>query len=53
MYTLIGYEPANLTVHPLPELSRVGSFFSYRCLVFRKKNVLKEKPKYFEVIQVK
>ena len=52
MYTLIGYEPANLIVHPLPELSRVGSFFLYRCLV-SEKNVLKEKPKYFEVIQVK
>ena len=34
----IGYEPADLTVHPPPtELPRVGSFFSYRCLVFPKK----------------
>ena len=34
----IGYEPAYLTVHPPPpELPRVGSFFSYRCLVFPKK----------------
>ena len=31
------YEPADLTVHPPPELPRVGSFFSYRCLVFPKK----------------
>ena len=31
----IGYEPADLTVHPPPpELPRVGSFFSYRCQVF-------------------
>ena len=37
--TFIGYEPADLTVHPPPppELPRVGSFFSYRCLVFPKK----------------
>ena len=34
---IIGYEPADLTVHPPPELPRVGSFFSYRCLVFPKK----------------
>ena len=31
---LLGYEPADLTVHPLPpKQSRVGSFFSHRCLV--------------------
>ena len=30
------HEPADLTVHPPPELPRVGSFFSYRCLVFPK-----------------
>ena len=29
----IGYEPADLTVHPPPKQSRVGSFFSHRCLV--------------------
>ena len=34
---VIGYEPADLTVHPPPELPRVGSFFSCRCLVFPKK----------------
>ena len=34
----IGNEPADLTVQPPPpELPRVGSFFSYRCLVFPKK----------------
>ena len=35
----VGYEPGDLTVHPPPppELPRVGSFFSYRCLVFPKK----------------
>ena len=37
MRLLIGYEPADLTVHPPPKLSRLGSFFSYRCLVFPKK----------------
>ena len=38
MLNNIGYEPADLTVHPPPpELPRVGSFFSYRCLVFPKK----------------
>ena len=31
--TLLGYEPADLTVHPPPKRSRVGSFFSHRCLV--------------------
>ena len=54
---IIGYEPADLTVHPPPppppELPRVGSCFSYRCLVFPKKNVLKGKPEYYGVIQVK
>ena len=36
---VIGYEPADLIVHPPPpeKLSRVGSFFSCRCLVFPKK----------------
>ena len=30
----IGYEPADLTVHPPPKKrSRVGSFFTHRCLV--------------------
>ena len=37
---------------PPQELPRVGSFFSYRCLVFPK-NVLKGKPEYFGIIQVK
>ena len=41
--TALGYEPAGVTVHPLPEWSRVGSFFSYGCLVppkfFPKKKV--------------
>ena len=37
MIMIIGYEPADLTVHPPPELPRVGSFFLYRCLVFPKK----------------
>ena len=37
---------------PLPELPKVGSFLSYRCLVFPKK-VLKGKSKYFGDIQVK
>ena len=36
--TLIGYEPADLTVHPPPKRSRVGSFYSHRCL---------EPPKFF------
>ena len=32
---LIGYEPADLTVHPPPpkKRSREGSFYSNRCLV--------------------
>ena len=36
---------------PPPELPRVGSFFSYRCLVFPK-NVLKGKPVLFGIIEV-
>ena len=36
-FRAIGYEPGDLTVHPPPELPRVGPFFSYRCLVFPKK----------------
>ena len=35
--TNIGYEPADLTVYHPPELPWVGSFFSYRCLVFPEK----------------
>ena len=35
-----------------PELPRVGSFFSYRCLVFPK-NVHKGKPALFGIIEVK
>ena len=47
VYIHVGYELADLTVHPPPpKLSRVGSFFSYRCLVFPK-NVLKGKPVLF------
>ena len=37
---------------PPPELPRVGSFFSYGCLVFPK-NVLKGKPVLFGIIEVK
>ena len=37
---------------PPPGLPRVGSFFSYRCLVFPK-NVLKGKPMLFGIIEVK
>ena len=33
---LIGYEPVGLTMHPPPKRSRVGSFFSHRCLVLPK-----------------
>ena len=33
---LLGYEPAGLTMHPPPKRSRVGSFFSHRCLVLPK-----------------
>ena len=51
--SVLGYEPADLTVHPPPELPRVGSFFSYRCLVFPQKNVLKGKSVLFGIIEVK
>ena len=50
---IIGSEPADLTVHPPPpELPRVGSFFRIGVQCFQK-NVLKEKPVLFGVIQVK
>ena len=48
----IGYEPADLTVHP-PELPRVGSFFSYRCLVFPKKMSSKESLNISELFRFK
>ena len=35
-WMIIGYEPAGLTMHPPPKRSRVGSFFSHRCLVLPK-----------------
>ena len=52
---VLGYEPADLNVHPPPQqknLSKVGSFLSHRCLVFVK-NVPKEKSVFFGDIQVK
>ena len=53
LVTLVGYEPADLTVHPPPQNCRGWvHFFSYMCLVFPK-NVLKRKPVLFRVIQIK
>ena len=53
VYKRIGYEPADLTVHPPPPRAGEGGFiFSYRCLVFPK-NVLKGKPVLFGIIEVK
>ena len=50
----IGYEPTDLTVHPPPpELPRVGSFFSYRCLVFPKKMSSKESLCFSELLRLK
>ena len=47
MLCLLGYEPADLTVHhpPPPKKNAKGwfIFLSYRCLVFPEKNVLKGK----------
>ena len=34
--SILGYEPAGLTMHPHPKRSRVGSFFLHRCLVLPK-----------------
>ena len=49
----LGYDPADLTVHPPPqEIPRVSSFFLYRCPVFLK-NVFKGKPVLFGVIEIK
>ena len=36
LLTVLGYEPAGLTMHPPPKRSRVGSLFSHRCLVLPK-----------------
>ena len=37
IYMYIDNEPAGLTIHPPPlKQSRVGSFFSHRCLVLPK-----------------
>ena len=47
----IGYEPADLTVHPPPRAADGGFIFSHRCLVFPR-NVLKGRPEYFGDIQV-
>ena len=33
LFSVLGYELADLTVHPPPQQSRVGSFFSRTCLV--------------------
>ena len=33
----LGFEPADLTVHPSPRTAEGGFIFSYRCLVFPKK----------------
>ena len=52
----LGYEPADLTVHPPPpDLPKVSLLFSYRCLLscVPKTNVLKGKPVLFGVIHVK
>ena len=49
-YRVIGYEPADLTVHPPPKAVEGG--FIFRCLVFPK-NVLKGKPVPFGVIEIK
>ena len=51
-HTELGYESADLTVHPPPPQNCRGwVHFLYRCLVFPK-NVLKGKPEYFGVIEV-
>ena len=34
---VIGYEPADLIMHPLPRTAEGGFIFSYRCLVFPNK----------------
>ena len=56
VYHVLGYEPADLTVHPPPPPQNcrewVHFLFSYRCLVFPK-NVLKGKPVLFGIIEVK
>ena len=47
----VGYEPAGLTLHPLPQNCKKYCFFVYVSSVT--KNVFKEKPENFGVIQVK
>ena len=48
---IIGYEPADLTLHPPPPTAEGRFIFLYRCLVFPK-IVLKGQSALFEVIQV-
>ena len=51
--TLLGYEPADLTVHPPPPRTAEGGFiFLHRCVVFPT-NVLKGKLVLFGIIEVK
>ena len=52
----IGYEPADGVQQmctPPPELPRVGSFFSYRCLVFPKKMSSTESLCFLELLRLK
>ena len=55
MYTDIGYEPADLTVHPPPppRTAEGGFIFSYRCLVFPKKMSSKESLCFSELFRLK
>ena len=48
----IGYEPADLTVHPPPRTAEGGFIYFVYVSSVPKKNVLKGKPEYFGVIEV-
>ena len=50
--TLLGYEPADLTVHPPPQNCRGWVHFFRIGVLCSPKNVLKRKPEYFGVIEV-
>ena len=55
IYTVlfIGYEPADLTVHPPPELPRVGSFLFVQLSSVPKKMSSKESLCFSELLRLK
>ena len=51
-YGIVGYEPADFTLHPPPRTAEGGFIFCRIGVQCSPKNVLKGKPEYFGVIHV-